>query len=102
MIVVGADTHKSTARAILERRESSIKDPVLGWKQVDDAHPMKPSGGRGGSVWVAKNIDLPAGSGKYRIVVEQYEELPVDKRVKGFAPRRGKRLVFSDVIPLSK
>ena len=90
------------ARVILEKRDTAIDDAVVGWKQVGSPHAMDdvnlPRGA--GKGWVAKNILLP-GSGTYRLVVEQYEELPIDKRTKGIQKIVGRRLVFSDVIPLN-
>ncbi|MEA2450662.1 MAG: hypothetical protein QOG63_2594, partial [Thermoleophilaceae bacterium] len=87
------------ARAILEMRDAAIADDVVGWVQVGSPHTMKPvRGARGGAAWVAHDIPLPS-RGSFRLVVEQYEELPADARGRGPAGP-GRRLVFSDVIPL--
>jgi hypothetical protein len=88
------------ARAFLERRDKSLgDDPVLGWKQVGDAKTLHAESVRGGKVWVG-TLDMPSGRGEYRIAVEQYEELPADRRGRGLLTTTGRRLVFSDVIPL--
>jgi hypothetical protein len=89
------------ARAVLERRDKTLgNDPVLGWKQVGGPKELRVENVRGGKVWVG-TLDLPsARGGEYRIAVEQYEELPADRRGRSILTTTGKRLVFSDVIPL--
>jgi hypothetical protein len=64
------------AQVQVERRDTAIHDETLGWELVGP--PIRMSASRpstGGASWTARGVKLP-GTGKHRLVVTQYEEIP--------------------------
>lgn len=83
----------------VQRRDTSISDPTLGWVAVADAVTMDASiDGSGNATWTAKLTVPGVGSG-YRLAILQYELILVEDERDD--EQVGERLLYQDLIPLS-
>lgn len=90
-----------TARATLEQRDPDVQTD-MGWTPVGNPVPLPSEAGRGGTTLWAGLVTLPSARtpGKFRLVVEQFEELPVGTSILTGKLVTQPRLIYSDIVPL--
>ncbi len=95
------------AQVTVEFRDTTVADPLLGWKAFGKPIAMKAKTAQSGlTTWTAKNVKLPK-NGTARLYVEQFEVLPTDSRGSGalYVPIHPSkptalRLLHQDIVPL--